>query len=276
MCAVLRVSSSGFYKWLKRRSSTRDKKTESLSKLITEEFQASNQIYGSPRITKVLNRKHHRFSRSYVARIMKRLGIRSKICKKFIITTDSKHDYEVSDNILNRDFSTTGLSQKWVSDLTYIRTKSGCLYLTTVIDLGDRKVIGWAFSNNMTANDTTVKALKMAIKSRGVKPGLIFHSDRGVQYACHAFKAILKNHEIIQSMSRKGNCWDNSVAESFFKTLKTELVYHHKFENRENARLEIFRYIEGFYNDKRIHSAIGHKTPNQMEEMLMKKEKLAA
>jgi len=276
MCAVLSVSSSGFYKWLNRRSSTRDEKTEVLSKLIEAEFQASKQIYGSPRITKMLNTKNQKVSRSYVGRIMKKLGIRSKICKKFIITTNSKHEHEMSDNILNRDFSTTGLSQKWVSDLTYIRTKSGWLYLTTVIDLGDRKVIGWAFSNNMTASDTTVKALKMAIKSRSIKPGLIFHSDRGVQYACNEFKNLLKNHEIIQSMSRKGNCWDNSIAESFFKTLKTELVYHHKFENREIARLEIFRYIEGFYNDKRIHSAIGHRTPNQMEAYLKSTEKVAA
>lgn len=276
MCTILRVSSSGFYKWLNRLSSTRDRKTESLTRLIADAFQASKKIYGSPRITKVLNSKNHKVSRSYVGRIMKRLGIRSKICKKFKITTDSKHKHEVRDNILNRDFSATALSQKWVSDLTYIKTKSGWLYLTTVIDLADRKIIGWAFSNNMTASETTVKALKMAILSRGVKPGLIFHSDRGVQYACDAFKDLLKKNKIIQSMSRKGNCWDNSVAESFFKTLKTEMVYHHKFENREIARLEIFQYIEGFYNDKRIHSAIGDITPNQMEAYLKSIDKIAA
>jgi len=207
---------------------------------------------------------------------MKRLNLRSKTREKFKVTTDSNHSYQIAPNILNRDFTATRISQKWVSDLTYIRTKAGWLYLTTVIDLADRKVIGWAFSKSMTAKETSIKALKMAIKCRGVKPGLIFHSDRGVQYACDEFKKVINNNKIHQSMSRKGNCWDNSVAESFFKTLKTELVYQYKFEDREIAKMKIFEYIEGFYNSKRIHSAIGYLTPNQMEEYLNQNQKIAA
>ena len=276
MCTVLRVSSSGFYKWLRRGISAKERKTEELVRLIKHEYQESKQIYGSPRIAKMLNNKNHKVSRSYVARIMNRLNIRSRIRKKFKVTTDSRHSYQVSPNLLNRDFSVTGLSQKWVSDLTYIKTQSGWLYLTTVIDLADRKVIGWAFSNTMTTRETTVRALKMAIKNRGIRSGLIFHSDRGAQYACDEFKGLLQAHNIIQSMSRKANCWDNSIAESFFKTLKTELVYHHKFINREMAKIKIFEYIEGFYNTKRIHSAIGYITPSQMEEYLNKVQKIAA
>lgn len=276
MCSVLKVSSSGFYKWLTKKNSSRQEKSKKIIQLIQDEFEKSNQIYGSPRIAKKLKEKNHNVSRSYIARIMKRLNIRSKTRKKFKVTTDSKHSYQIAPNLLNRDFTATDMSQKWVSDLTYIRTKAGWLYLTTVIDLADRKVIGWAFSKSMTAKETSVKALKMAIKCRGVKPGLIFHSDRGVQYACDEFKKVINKNEIIQSMSRKGNCWDNSVAESFFKTLKTELVYHYKFENREIAKMKIFEYIEGFYNNRRIHSAIGDLTPNQMEKYLNQNRKIAA
>jgi len=192
------------------------------------------------------------------------------------VTTDSSHSYAIAENLLGRDFSAGALSQKWVGDITYIKTASGWTYLTTVIDLADRKVVGWSFSNDMTAGNTTVKALAMAIKNRGIKPGLIFHSDRGIQYACDEFKLMLNKNGIKQSMSRKGNCWDNAVAESFFKTLKTECIYQHKFPNRELAKLEVFRYIEGFYHAKRIHSAIGYRTPNEMEMFYRSKQKLAA
>jgi len=192
------------------------------------------------------------------------------------VTTDSGHGYPVAANLLQRDFSADTLSQKWVGDITYIKTGSGWIYLSTVIDLADRKVVGWAFSNDMTAANTTVKAMKMAIKNRGVKSGLLFHSDRGVQYACDEFRLLLNKSGITQSMSRKGNCWDNAVAESFFKTLKTEFVYHRKFINREVAKLEIFGYIEGFYHTKRTHSSIGYRTANEMELIYKATEKLVA
>lgn len=276
MCSIIRVSSSGFYKWLYRPKSNREKKTEELSELIKQEYEDSHHIYGSPRITVALKKKNHQVSRSYVARLMKKLNLRSKIRKKYKVTTDSGHSYQVAENLLQRDFSAATLSQKWVGDITYIKTASGWVYLTTVIDLADRKVIGWAFSNDMTTTNTTIRALKMAVRNRGTKQGLIFHSDRGVQYACDEFKGLLKKNGIIQSMSRKGNCWDNAVAESFFKTLKTEFIYHRKFENREMARVEIFSYIEGFYHTKRTHSTIGYKTPNEMEALYKSKEKFVA
>lgn len=276
MSNILSLSSSGFYKWLSRVQSNREHKTQSLSVLITEVYEKSRGIYGSPRIAQELKRRNQPISRSYVARLMKKLGLRSKTRKKFKVTTESKHGYETAQNLLQRDFSATGLSQKWVSDITYIKTGTGWLYLTTVIDLGDRKVIGWSFSKDMTVENTSVSAIKMAVSNRGVRQGLIFHSDRGVQYACHEFKAWLNNKGIRQSMSRKGNCWDNAVAESFFKTLKTELIYHTKFENRERARMEIFRYIEGFYNAERLHSALGYKAPNEMEAFLILNNPLVA
>lgn len=265
MCTIINVSSSGFYKWLLRSPSNRDRRTEILSSAIRKEHERSHRIYGSPRITVELNKKDHIVSRSYVARLMKKMHLRSKIRKKFKVTTDSGHTHQLAENLLQRDFSADGLSQKWVGDITYIWTGSGWLYLSTVMDLVDRKVVGWSFSNDMTAENTSLKALKMAIGYRGVKPGLIFHSDRGSQYACNEFRSLLKKNNITQSMSSKGDCWDNAVAESFFKTLKSELIYHRKFANRESAKLEVFRYIEGFYHSKRIHSALGYKTPNEME-----------
>ncbi len=276
MCRVLKVSSSGFYRWLMHPKSNRDRKTEAMSVLIKGEFDHRHRIYGSPRIAQALKDKHHHVSRSYVARLMKKMHLRSKIRKRYVGTTDSDHDYKPAENLLQRDFSAVGISQKWVGDITYIKTATGWLYLTSVIDLADRKVIGYSFSSDMTAKNTVVAALKTAFKTRGVRSGMIFHSDRGVQYACKEFTSLLGCYQITQSMSRKGNCWDNAVAESFFKTLKTEFVYHKHFQNKEIAKFEIFRYIEGFYHARRIHSALGGKTPNQMEQFYLSKQNLAA
>lgn len=192
------------------------------------------------------------------------------------MTTDSSHSYGIAGNLLQRDFSADALSQKWVGHITYIHTGKGWLYLTTVIDLADRKVIGWSLSTDMTAKNTSVEAIRMAIRNRGVKDGLIFHSDRGIQYACDEFREVIAENRILQSMSRKANCWDNAIAESFFKTLKAEMVYHTKFMDQQSDKLEIFGYVEGFYNTKRTHSALGYKTPKQIEEMLLEKERLAA
>ena len=276
MCEVLNVSSSCFYRWLVSPESPREQRSKALVDKIQKAHQDSKYIYGSPRITAELHKKGEKVSRSYVARLMKKHGIRSKIKKKYRVTTDSSHSYGIADNLLQRDFSADSLSQKWVGDITYIHTNKGWLYLTTVIDLADRKVIGWSLSTDMTAKNTSVEAIKMAIRNRGSKDGLIFHSDRGIQYACDEFRTVIAENKILQSMSRKANCWDNSVAESFFKTLKVEMIYHRKFIDQQSAKLEVFGYIEGFYNAKRIHSALGYKTPKQMEEMLLEKERLAA
>lgn len=197
--------------------------------------------------------------------------MRSIIKKKFKITTDSSHKYPVVDNILNREFTVNNQNIVWVSDITYIRTKQGWLYLTTVIDLFDRKVIGWSLSHTMKAKDTSIKAFKMAVINRPINLNqlLIFHSDRGIQYACKEFVLELKKHKsIVKSMSRKGNCWDNAVAESFFKTLKVELVYQNKYQTKQEAELSIFEYIETFYNTNRRHKQLNNLTILEYQNLI--------
>ncbi|RAJ90816.1 transposase InsO family protein [Larkinella arboricola] len=202
---------------------------------------------------------------------MKKAGIRSIIYKKYRVqTTESDHDYPVAKNLLNREFTADKPGQKWVSDITYIATGQGWLYLTAILDLADRKVVGWAISDTLKAVGTTVTAWRMALKNRAISSHLLFHSDRGVQYACAEFRDELKNLPVEQSMTgppggRKGNCWDNAVAESFFKTLKSELVNHVHFATRAAARLAIFEYIESWYNRRRKHSTLKYRTPSQQE-----------
>lgn len=237
----------------------------------------SKQRYGSPKITKVLNNEAKWVSRPRVARMMKSLDLRSKIRPRYKITTDSKHAHPICDNILNRDFYAYGLGEKWVSDITYIPTKEGWLYLTAIIDLADRKAVGWSLGDTMEAEATVIPAWRKAIKNRPIKPGLIFHSDRGVQYACSAFKSIVTtNTKVTRSMSRKGNCWDNAVAESFFKILKSELGYPLKFETKDEASIALFEFIEIWYNRQRIHESLGYRTPIEMEQLLLTKRKLVA
>ena len=183
--------------------------------------------------------------------------MRSIIRKKFVVTTDSKHNYPVVSNLLNRNFRVNGPGQVWVSDLTYLRTAQGWLYLTVIIDLWDRKVVGWSLSKSLKAADTVIPAWIMAVKNRPITQELIFHSDRGVQYACNEFRNLLEGYKLVnRSMSRKGNCWDNAVAESFFKNLKMEWVYHKKYRTRFQAALSVFEYIETWYNSDRIHSTL--------------------
>ena len=196
-------------------------------------------------------------SRRRVARLMKEQNLRSIIRKKYVVTTDSKHNYPVVENKLNRDFHVDGTGKVWVSDITYIRTSQGWLYLTVIIDLGDRKVVGWSLSRSLKASDTTVPAWIMAVRNRPVTQKLIFHSDRGIQYACNEFKNLLAGYKLVErSMSRKGDCWDNAVAESFFKTLKVEWIYQNKYRTRKQAALSIFEYIETWYNTGRIHTTL--------------------
>ncbi|HVI48142.1 MAG TPA: IS3 family transposase, partial [Chitinophaga sp.] len=249
MCQVFEVSRSGFYSWLKSPLSVRCVENQNLTEQILKAYQDSDKRYGSPRITKELNRQGIKISRPRAARLMKKAKIRSIVKKKFKVTTDSKHTYPVVENKLNRQFNPVNISIAWVSDITYIKTKQGWLYLTIVLDLGDRQVIGWALSTTMKTIDTIIPAWKMAEKNRPVTEALIFHSDRGVQYASSDFKGLLDANPLVsRSMSRKGNCWDNAVAESFFKSLKTECVYQHKFINKEQAALIVFEYIEIWYN----------------------------
>ncbi|MFV0220034.1 MULTISPECIES: IS3 family transposase [Empedobacter] len=260
MCKVLKISQSSYFRWKKCPFSVRFHKKEELKQRILTIYFDSKQRYGSPRITAELNNLGFKISRITVSKYMRELGIRSKLSKKFKITTDSKHNYLVVENILDRDFESTKPAQKWVSDITYIRTIEGFLYLTIVLDLYDRKVIGWSLYDEMSTEKTSLSAWKVALANRKIEKGLIFHSDQGVQYATKKFTNILASYGVIRSMSRKGNYWDNAVAESFFKSLKTELIYENKLIFRKQMESEIFQYIEIWYNRKRRNSSLHYKT----------------
>ena len=266
MCKVLKVSRSCYYRWYSGGISKRALENKNLTTVIKQVFDQSKQTYGSPRIAAELKKRGYGVSKPRVAKLMRINGWRSKVKRRYKITTNSKHLYSISANYLGRNFKPTALNKVWVSDITYIRTGEGWLYLTTIIDLFDRQVIGWSLSKSLFTDQTIIPAWKMALLKRTINQPLIFHSDRGVQYASKEFRKHLKaNCLIIQSMSRKGNCWDNAVAESFFKTLKAELIYHDNYKTIQQARTAVFEYIETWYNRKRLHSALGYKTPVEIE-----------
>lgn len=267
MCKVLKVSRSSYYRWFSQGPSKRALEHSLFTDLIEKEFEASKQRYGSTRIAAQLKRNNYCISRTRVAKIMKNNNWISKHRKKFKVTTDSNHSYPVSRNLLDRNFNPSVLNQVWVSDITYIKTKKGWLYLTTIIDLYDRQVIGWSLSTRLYTSQTIIPAWKMAISKRPIMEPLLFHSDRGIQYASKEFRKTIKSNSLItQSMSRKGNCWDNAVAESFFKTLKVELIYGNELESIEQTKTSVFEYIEVWYNKKRLHSSLGYKTPYEVEQ----------
>ena len=270
MCEVLQVSRSGYYAWLKKPESRKAQEDQVLSKVIKEIHEESNRTYGSPRVHEELVRRGKRHGLNRVARLMRKDGLRAKTRRKFKATTNSKHDLPVAPNLLDRDFTPERPNQVWVADITYIWTGEGWLYLAIVLDLFSRAVVGWSMSERMTKR-LVIDAFTLAVKRRNPPPGMLHHSDRGSQYASKDFQSILAKHGAICSMSRKGNCWDNAPAESFFSTLKRELVYHCQYFTREQARQSIFSYIERFYNRKRIHSTLGYRTPNEVDQ-----EKLAA
>jgi putative transposase len=268
MCKVFNVSKSGFYNARNYIPSNRDSENRMLLSQIMQIHEQSRASYGSPRITKELKNKGFNVSRPRVARLMKMSGIKAVHAKKFVITTDSKHKYPVVENKLDRNFTTDNKAKAWVSDITYIRTLKGWLYLTIILDLFDRKVIGWSLSTDMTAQNTSIAAWKMAIKNRPPSEKLIFHSDRGIQYACYDFTTLLDSYKCVErSMSRKGNCWDNAVAESFFKTLKVEHIYRNRFIDKDQAALSVFEWIETWYNRNRRHSALGNLTICEFEKL---------
>lgn len=279
MCNVLKVSTSGYYKWLCRKPSNRAIRNAMLTKEIRSIYLAYKGRYGSPRITKELNMNGIKVSKMLVAKLMKQECLKSIVRKKYKVTTDSSHKYPIVENVLNRGFTVHATNKVWVSDITYINTAQGWTYLTTVIDLSDRKVIGWALSNTMHTRQTSIAAFKMALINRPLKQdqSIIFHSDRGIQYACEEFVTEINQYKnITRSMSRKGNCWDNAVAESFFKTLKTELVYQNKYQTRQQAELSIFEYIETFYNTKRRHKQLNNLTIKEYNQLINNNLKNAA
>jgi len=262
MAKVLGVSRSGYYAWEKRQVSKREEETRRLIDLIRLIFGIHRKRYGSPRIWAELKGRGWRISRKRIERLMRILKLKARWKVKWVKTTDTNHRLQVSENILGQDFHASFPGEKWVSDITYLRTGSGWLYLTVVIDLWDRKVIGWSIAEDLTAKQVCL-AFTMAVGNRPPSTGLIFHSDRGVQYCSEEFRSTLYSlcPSARQSMSRKGNCWDNACAESFFKTLKAELEILGRRYSKKEVRAAVFEYIEVYYNRSRRHSALGYAIP---------------
>jgi len=264
MCEVIGASKSGFYRWMKYQWNRISRNERYLLIRIKEVFEQSRCLYGSRRITYELKSMGVHCYLNQVNKIMRDNGIKAKTHNKFRITTDSGHNKRISPNLLQRNFTVSSVNQVLVGDITYIWTLEGWLYLSTVIDLYSRRIVGWSVGNRLT-KEIVIKSLELAYKLRQPADGFIFHSDRGVQYASDEFRALLNNIGGVQSMSRKGDCWDNAVAESFFKTIKNELIRWHRFKTRKEAELRIFEYIEIFYNRKRLHSSNNYLSPNDFE-----------
>lgn len=263
MCQALNVSRSGYYAYINRPESNRSKENRELLKTIKDIHEKSRRIYGAPQITKNLP-PEQKASRGRVARLMRKNGIRSKVTKKYKATTNSNHNLPVAENIVNQQFEVTRPNEKWLSDITYVATAEGWLYLAGVMDLHGRRIVGWSMANHMKT-ELVSSALKQAIGRTGASRGLIVHSDRGVQYASKEYQDLLNKHQYICSMSRKGNCFDNAPMESFWGKLKMEWLNDYKFKTRSEAKKAIFEYIELFYNRVRTHSSNDYVPPCQME-----------
>ena len=264
MCAALDVSTSGYYAWRDRPPSPRAQANERLLSQIREAHERSRCTYGSPRITHELRIQGHRVGENRVAELMRVAQIRARSARKWKATTQSAHRLPVAENTLDRAFNVTEPNCVWAGDISYVWTAQGWLYLAVVLDLYSRAVIGWAMSERLTA-DLATQALTMALWRRKPARGLLHHSYRGIQYAAGDYQRLLATHGIDCSMSRKGNCWDNAVVESFFHTLKVELVHHRRYLTRDEARQDIFEWIEVFYNRQRRHSTLGYRSPAEFE-----------
>jgi len=266
MACALGLSRAGFYKRLCRKATRRDEADIELKAELLQIYQKSRRTYGLPRLMKALKEKAIQCGTGRLQKLQKSLQIQGAIRKpRFIRTTDSNHDHAISPNLLKRTFATDKPNRVWVSDLTYLRTAQGWLYLCVFLDLFSRRVVGWSMSDTMEAS-ATCRALEMAVGNRRPSAGLIVHSDRGVQYASNEFRQLLHQHGFVQSMSGKGDCLDNACAESFFGTLKSELTAN-VFGSHAEARREVFDYIECFYNTERMHSYLGYKSPMEFEQM---------
>ena len=265
MARVLEVSRSGYYAWVKREKSLREREDKKLVEQIRDiQNNKAKFRYGSPRITAELQKRGFCVGHNRVARLLRENELGARRRKKFRITTLSSHKHAPAKNIVNRKFRPARINAVWASDLTYIATGEGWLYLCVIIDLYSRRVIGWSMSNSLST-EVLLRAFWMACMRRGNSEGVVFHSDRGVQYASKSFRRALRKKKMVQSMSRRGNCWDNACAESFFKTLKNELIGNTVYIDRTTAQKEIFEYIEMFYNRIRLHSTLGHCSPLEYE-----------
>jgi putative transposase len=264
MCTQLSVSRSGYYAWRIRPQSRRASEDVELGARVLHLHLESQRRYGSPRVQKALAAEGSRVSRKRVVRLMQQRGLVARPKKRFVATTNSEHELPLASNVLARRFNADKINTAWASDITYLATAEGWLYLAVIIDLCSRRVVGWAASDSLERS-VCIDALRTALDDRRPRPGLIHHSDRGVQYASADYRDLLHSHRIVCSMSRRANCWDNAVAESFFSTLKTELVAGRIYGSREQAKLAVFEYIECFYNRKRLHSSIGYRSPADYE-----------
>jgi putative transposase len=271
MCELLGVSPSGFYASVSRPPSKRERSNQQLRLEIRATHSVTDRRYGAMKIWKHLNGQGKRCGHNRVGRLMREDGLRSKRPRRFRVTTQSGHQKSVSENHLSRRFAVAeqqGISRFWVADITYILTREGWLYLAVLLDLASRRVVGWCADRSLDQT-LTIRALEMAFATRHPSPGLVHHSDRGLQYACDSYRRLLADHGAISSMSRAGNCWDNAVAESFFATLKTELVSDADWQTRSSAQRALFEYIEVWYNNKRLHASLGYKTPAQYESEML-------
>lgn len=268
MCRILEVSRSGYHKYVHRRVSQRRIENLRILVKIKQIYHRSKERYGSPRIYEELRKQGIICNKKRVVRLMRENGIRAKTKRKYKVTTDSKHNHPVAENLLEQNFQTSSPNKVWLSDITYIWTNEGWLYLACILDMCSRRVVGWHVDRTL-GSSLVMTAFTEAIMQRGENPGLIFHSDRGVQYASYEIRNFIKGHDMIQSMSRKGNCYDNAVMESFFHTLKSELISFENFKTREEAKMKVFEYIEIFYNRQRIHSSIGYYSPVEYENKLI-------
>jgi putative transposase len=275
MCEVLKISRSAWYAWKNRPESIRKQSDRLILEKIRKVYKDSRGTYGSPRITTDLNELGENINRKRVARLMRENGIVGSPEPKWRVTTESNHDMPVAPNLLSRNFTADAPDKVWVGDITYIWTYRGWSYLATVIDLFSRRIVGWALEDNMRS-ELVEKALKMAIRQRNVEPGLVFHSDRGSQYAGKDYQRLLQDFGILPSMSRKGDCWDNAVAESFFATIKRELINRAIWINQKNLRMAVYEYVEVFYNRKRRHSTNHNLCPAEHERIYFNNAAVAA
>jgi transposase InsO family protein len=268
MCDMLEVSRAGYYAWVDRPASARAGRHEELLEEIRRMKEESYGAYGTVRIHRAFRKRKMRVTRKTVAKLLRENGLNCVAKRGFVPqTTDSNHGHAVAGNLLNQDFSTKAINTTWVSDITYIPTDEGWLYLAAVMDLHSRKIIGWSVADHMRS-ELVCDALSRALKERNPAGSLIHHSDRGVQYACDDYQRMLSLHGLTCSMSRKGNCYDNAVMESFFGTLKTEWVHQRRYRTRAEAKQSLFEYIEAFYNRKRMHSSLGYVSPVEFESSL--------
>jgi transposase InsO family protein len=266
MCKVLEVSTSGYYAWRGRPPSKREMANRALTAKIKEEFEKSGETYGSPRIYQVMRKLGLMCSPKRVARLMRAADLKAKQTRRYRSTTKRNKADRAAPNILKRDFRATAPNRKWVTDITYIATQEGWLYLAAIMDLFSRRIVGWAMSKRMTS-DLTLRALDMAIRRCRPESGLIHHSDQGSQYTDSEYQAVLAAHSIVASMNGVGTWYDNAPMESFFGTLKSELVHHRAYRTRAEASPDLFYYIEAWYNRRRLHSALGYESPETYEQL---------